>query len=110
MPIKKNKQDAAVVKELKELSKVAYDTGSPYFKPDKFTNKFAIWQERTTNGITENRVVRLFIIDTQIDEFPESIGQLSEIDRGMLNLCRCGTCPRVRKAIRRAAELQKEAA
>ncbi len=33
-----------------------------------------------------------------------------EIDRGMLNLCRCGTYPRVRKAIRRAAELQKEAA
>ena len=32
-----------------------------------------------------------------------------EIDRGMLNLCRCGTYPRVRKAIRRAAELQKEA-
>jgi aerobic-type carbon monoxide dehydrogenase small subunit (CoxS/CutS family) len=31
-----------------------------------------------------------------------------EIDRGMLNLCRCGTYPRVRKAIRRAAELQKE--
>ena len=33
-----------------------------------------------------------------------------EIDRGMLNLCRCGTYPRVRKAIGRAAELQKEAA
>ena len=33
-----------------------------------------------------------------------------EINRGMLNLCRCGTYPRVRKAIRRAAELQKEAA
>ena len=33
-----------------------------------------------------------------------------ESDRGMLNLCRCGTYPRVRKAIRRAAELQKEAA
>ena len=33
-----------------------------------------------------------------------------EIDRGMLNLCRCGTYPRVRKAIRRAAELRKEVA
>ena len=33
-----------------------------------------------------------------------------EIDRGMLNLCRCGTYPRVRKAIHRAAELRKEAA
>ena len=33
-----------------------------------------------------------------------------DIDRSMLNLCRCGTYPRVRKAIRRAAELQKEAA
>ena len=33
-----------------------------------------------------------------------------EIDRGMLNLCRCGTYPRVRKAIHRAAELQKEVA
>jgi aerobic-type carbon monoxide dehydrogenase small subunit (CoxS/CutS family) len=31
-----------------------------------------------------------------------------EIDRGMLNLCRCGTYPRVRKAIHRAAELLKE--
>ena len=31
-----------------------------------------------------------------------------EINRGMLNLCRCGTYPRIRKAIRRAAELQKE--
>jgi len=28
----------------------------------------------------------------------------------MLNLCRCGTYPRVRKAIHRAAELRKEAA
>ena len=33
-----------------------------------------------------------------------------EIDRGMLNLCRCGTYPRIRKAIRRAAELRKEVA
>ena len=33
-----------------------------------------------------------------------------EIDRGMLNLCRCGTYPRIRKAIRRAAELLKEVA
>ena len=31
-----------------------------------------------------------------------------EIDRGMLNLCRCGTYPRVRKAIHHAAELLKE--
>ncbi len=31
-----------------------------------------------------------------------------EIDRGMLNLCRCGTYSRVRKAIHRAAELLKE--
>ena len=33
-----------------------------------------------------------------------------EIDRGMLNLCRCGTYTRIRKAIRRAAELLKEVA
>ena len=32
-----------------------------------------------------------------------------DIDRGMLNLCRCGTYPRVRNAIHRAADLLKEA-
>ncbi len=32
----------------------------------------------------------------------------NDIDRGMLNLCRCGTYPRIKKAIRRVAELQKE--
>ena len=31
-----------------------------------------------------------------------------EIDRGMLNLCRCGTYPRVLKAIHRASDLLKE--
>ena len=31
-----------------------------------------------------------------------------EINRAMLNLCRCGTYPRIRKAIHRAAELLKE--
>ena len=31
-----------------------------------------------------------------------------EIDRAMLNLCRCGTYPRIRKAIHRAAEMMKE--
>ena len=31
-----------------------------------------------------------------------------EIDRGMLNLCRCGTYSRVRKAIHRASDLLKE--
>ena len=31
-----------------------------------------------------------------------------EIDRGMLNLCRCGTYPRIRKAIHRASDLLKE--
>ena len=31
-----------------------------------------------------------------------------EIDRGMLNLCRCGTYPRVRKAIHRASDLLQE--
>ena len=31
-----------------------------------------------------------------------------EIDRGMLNLCRCGTYTRVRKAIHSAAEMMKE--
>ena len=31
-----------------------------------------------------------------------------EIDRAMLNLCRCGTYPRVRKAIHRASDLLKE--
>jgi isoquinoline 1-oxidoreductase alpha subunit len=28
-----------------------------------------------------------------------------EIDAAMTNICRCGTYPRIRKAIRRAAEL-----
>ena len=32
-----------------------------------------------------------------------------DIDRGMLNLCRCGTYTRVRKAIHRAADMLKEA-
>ena len=32
-----------------------------------------------------------------------------DIDRGMLNLCRCGTYARVRKAIHRAADMLKEA-
>ena len=32
----------------------------------------------------------------------------NEIDRGMHNLCRCGTYPRVRKAIHRASDLLKE--
>ena len=31
-----------------------------------------------------------------------------EIDRAMLNLCRCGTYPRLRKAIHRASDLLKE--
>ena len=31
-----------------------------------------------------------------------------DIDRGMLNLCRCGTYPRIRKAIHSAAEMMKE--
>ena len=31
-----------------------------------------------------------------------------DIDRGMLNLCRCGTYPRIRKAIHRASDLLKE--
>ena len=30
----------------------------------------------------------------------------SQIDQAMSNICRCGTYPRIRKAIRRAAELQ----
>ena len=32
----------------------------------------------------------------------------NDIDRGMLNLCRCGTYPRIKKAIHRASELLKE--
>ena len=32
-----------------------------------------------------------------------------DIDRGMLNLCRCGTYTRIRKAIHRAAKIMKEA-
>jgi aerobic-type carbon monoxide dehydrogenase small subunit (CoxS/CutS family) len=31
-----------------------------------------------------------------------------EIDRAMLNLCRCGTYPRIRKAFHRASDLLKE--
>ena len=31
-----------------------------------------------------------------------------DIDRGMLNLCRCGTYPRIRKAIHSASKLLKE--
>ncbi len=34
----------------------------------------------------------------------------NDIDRGMLNLCRCGTYPRIKKAIYRASELLKEVA
>ena len=34
----------------------------------------------------------------------------NDIDRGMLNLCRCGTYPRIIKAIHRASELLKEVA
>lgn len=34
----------------------------------------------------------------------------NDIDRGMLNLCRCGTYPRIKKAIHRASELLKEVA
>ena len=33
----------------------------------------------------------------------------ADIDRGMLNLCRCGTYARVRKAIHVAAEMMREA-
>ena len=31
-----------------------------------------------------------------------------EIDRGMLNLCRCGTYPRIKKAIRRAGQMMEK--
>lgn len=34
----------------------------------------------------------------------------NDIDRGMLNLCRCGTYPRIKMAIHRASELLKEVA
>lgn len=34
----------------------------------------------------------------------------NDIDRGMLNLCRCDTYPRIKKAIHRASELLKEVA
>jgi len=34
----------------------------------------------------------------------------SQIDQAMSNICRCGTYPRIRKAIRRAAELQTQEA
>ena len=39
-----------------------------------------------------------------------TVGEVGDkdIDRGMLNLCRCGTYTRVRKAIHRASELMKE--
>ncbi len=84
MPIKKNKQDAAVVKELKDLAKIVYDASSEIQRmlkgPDKLTHKCAIWEERTTDGITENRVIELYLINTKIDVFPESIGQLSELE------------------------------
>ncbi len=84
MPIKKNKQDAAVVKELKDLAKIVYDASSEIQRmlkgPDKLTHKCAIWEERTTDGITENRVIELYIVNILIDEFPESIGQLSELE------------------------------
>ena len=32
----------------------------------------------------------------------------AEIDQAMSNICRCGTYPRIRKAIRRAAEFQAQ--
>ena len=31
-----------------------------------------------------------------------------EIDRGMFNLCRCGTYPRIKKAIRRAGQMMEK--
>ena len=31
-----------------------------------------------------------------------------EIDRGMLNLCRCGTYPRIKKAIRRTGQMMEK--
>ena len=31
-----------------------------------------------------------------------------DIDRGMLNLCRCGTYPRIKKAIRRAGQMMEK--
>ena len=34
----------------------------------------------------------------------------AEIDQAMSNICRCGTYPRIRKAIRRAAEFQAQEA
>ena len=34
----------------------------------------------------------------------------AEIDQAMSNICRCGTYPRIRKAIRRAAEFQVQEA
>ena len=34
----------------------------------------------------------------------------AEIDQAMSNICRCGTCPQIRKAIRRAAEFQVQEA
>ena len=34
----------------------------------------------------------------------------AEIDQAMSNICRCGTCPRIRKAIRWAAEFQAQEA
>ena len=34
----------------------------------------------------------------------------AEIDQAMSNICRCGSYPRIRKAIRRAAELQTQEA
>ena len=34
----------------------------------------------------------------------------AEIDQTMYNICRCGTYPRIRRAIRRAAEFQVQEA
>ena len=34
----------------------------------------------------------------------------AEIDQAMSNICRCGTYPRIRKAIRRAEEFQVQGA
>jgi len=41
-----------------------------------------------------------------LERYPNPTDQ--EIDRAMLNLCRCGTYPRIRKAIHRASDLLKE--
>ncbi|MGI9291814.1 MAG: (2Fe-2S)-binding protein [Gammaproteobacteria bacterium] len=49
----------------------------------------------------------IMAVDALLNENPDPDD--NEIDASITNICRCGTYPRIRKAIHRAAQLRKEA-